>query len=107
MKTDKEMIEILEQNFSMLDDSNRKKIIEMTKFLVFTQNAAVPAFLEEKSSVDMATGTEKVREKTPQLYTAENRRCFLGVLDALSFAQSIQRQTDTEAVEEKANSDIF
>jgi hypothetical protein len=37
----------------------------MTKFLVFTQNAAVPAFLKEKSSVDMATGTEKVREKTP------------------------------------------
>ncbi|MDR1231822.1 MAG: hypothetical protein LBK61_10530 [Spirochaetaceae bacterium] len=43
---------------------------------------------------------EHLSEKVDEL-TAENRRCFLGVLEALSFAQSIQSQGDTGAVEEK------
>jgi hypothetical protein len=56
----------------------------------------------EKSMEDCAkvADNERLSEKADEL-TAENKRCFLGVLEALSFAQSIQGQDDTEAVEEK------
>jgi hypothetical protein len=53
METDKEMTEILEQDFSALNEANKKKVVDMTKFLVLTQNTIVPGFLEEKGpSVD-------------------------------------------------------
>jgi hypothetical protein len=53
METDKEMMETLKQDFSILNERNKKKAIEMTKFLVLTQNTIVPGFLEEKEpSVD-------------------------------------------------------
>jgi hypothetical protein len=52
METDKEMRETLEQDFSILNESNRKNIIEMTKFLVLTQNTIAPGFLKRKAPVD-------------------------------------------------------
>jgi hypothetical protein len=53
METDKEMAETLQRDFPVLNETNRKKVVEMTKFLVFTQNTIVPGFLEEKGpSVD-------------------------------------------------------
>jgi hypothetical protein len=53
METDKEMAEALEQDFPALNESNRKNVVEMTKFLVLTQNAIIPGLLEEKEpSVD-------------------------------------------------------
>jgi hypothetical protein len=65
METDKEMMKILEQDFSVLSESSRKKVIEMTKFLVLTQNTIVPGFLEEKDPVDMSIGTEKEKREMP------------------------------------------
>jgi hypothetical protein len=61
METDKKMMEILQQDFSVLNKINRKKIVDMTRFLVLTQNTIVPGFLEEKGPVDMSMGTEKER----------------------------------------------
>jgi hypothetical protein len=65
MKTDKEMAEILRHDFSVLNENNRKNIVEMTKFLVLAQNTIVPGFLEEKVPVDMSIGTEKERQGIP------------------------------------------
>jgi hypothetical protein len=59
MEADKEMTETLKQDFSILNENNKKKIVDMTKFLVLTQNTIVPGFLEEKSPIDMSIGTEK------------------------------------------------
>jgi hypothetical protein len=59
METGKEMAEALEQDFSVLNERNREKIIDMTKFLVLTQNTIVPGFLEEKGPSDMPMGAEK------------------------------------------------
>jgi hypothetical protein len=61
METDREMTETLQQDFAVLNEANRKKIVEMTKFLVLTQNTIVPVFLEEKGPFDMSIGTEKER----------------------------------------------
>jgi hypothetical protein len=65
MKTNEEMMKTLQQDFPALNDKNKKNVIEMTKFLVLTQNTVVPGFLEEKGSVDMSTGAEKERGKIP------------------------------------------
>jgi hypothetical protein len=56
----------------------------------------------EKNMEDCAKVIDKehLSEKVDEL-TAENKRCFLGVLEALNFAQNIQSQADIEAVEEK------
>jgi hypothetical protein len=59
METDKEMTEILEQDFSVLNETNKKKVVEMTKFLVLTQNTIIPGFLEEKGPFDMSVEIEK------------------------------------------------
>jgi hypothetical protein len=61
METDKEMRELLRQDFLVLNESNRKSVIEMTKFLVLTQNTIIPGFLEENGPVDMSIETEKER----------------------------------------------
>jgi hypothetical protein len=61
METDKEMTEILQHDFLVLNEANRKSVIEMTKFLVLTQNTIVPEFLEENSPIDMSIGTKKER----------------------------------------------
>jgi hypothetical protein len=62
----------------------------------------------EKSMEDYAKVVDKERltGKVDEL-TEENKRCFLGVLEALNFAQSIQSQGDTEAVEKKANHGVL
>jgi hypothetical protein len=51
----------------------------------------------EKSMEDCAKVADKehLSEKADEL-TAENRRCFLGVLEALSFAQNVQKQAGTD-----------
>jgi hypothetical protein len=59
MEADKEMAETLEQDFPVLNEANKKKVVEMTKFLILTQDTIVPGFLEEKGPVDMSVGTEK------------------------------------------------
>ncbi|MDR0656883.1 MAG: hypothetical protein LBG22_11260 [Treponema sp.] len=61
MKTDKKMTEIMQQNFSVLNESNKKKVVDMTKFLVLTQNTIVPGFLKERDLIDMSIGEEKER----------------------------------------------
>jgi hypothetical protein len=43
---------------------------------------------------------ERLSKKVDKL-TEEHQRCFLGVLEALSFAQNIQKQADTEVIEEE------
>ncbi|MDR2478850.1 MAG: hypothetical protein LBD48_05995 [Treponema sp.] len=48
MESDKEMTEVLRAEFSTLNDTNKKSVIEMTKFLVLTQNMIVSGFLEKK-----------------------------------------------------------
>jgi hypothetical protein len=62
METDKEMVEILEHDFSMLNETNRKNVIEMTKFLVLTQDTIIPGFLKENGPVDMSIRTEKEKD---------------------------------------------
>jgi hypothetical protein len=59
MEKDEEMAEILRLDFSVLNEGNRKKVVEMTKFLVLTQNTIVPGFLGEKAFGDMSIRTEK------------------------------------------------
>jgi hypothetical protein len=61
METDKKITGALEQYFSILNESDRKRVIEMTRFLILTQNTIVPGFLEENRPVDMPIGTEKER----------------------------------------------
>jgi hypothetical protein len=61
METDEEMMEALKQDFSILNESNKKNVVEMTKFLVLTQNTIVPGFLEGKWPFDMSIETEKKR----------------------------------------------
>jgi hypothetical protein len=61
MEIDKKMMEILQQDFPVLNETNRKKVMDMTKFLVLTQNTIVPGFLEEKGPVGMSIGTKKER----------------------------------------------
>jgi hypothetical protein len=63
METNKEMTETLQRDFPVLNESNRKKVVEMTKFLVLTQNAIVPGFLEEKMPWGMSTRVQKEKEE--------------------------------------------
>jgi hypothetical protein len=62
METDQEMMETLRHDFSILNESARKSVVDMTRFLVLTQNTIVPGFLEENGPVDMSIGTEKESE---------------------------------------------
>jgi transcription antitermination factor NusG len=59
METDKEMTEILKQYFVSLTEGNKKNVVEMTKFLVLTQNTIVPGFFKEKSPVTVGAGKER------------------------------------------------
>jgi hypothetical protein len=63
MEIDTEMTETLQQDFPLLNEPNRKKVVEMTKFLILTQNTIVPGFLEEKGIV-VSIGAEKERPET-------------------------------------------
>ncbi|MDR1104767.1 MAG: hypothetical protein LBL44_00285 [Treponema sp.] len=59
MEADKKMTETLNTGFLTLTAENKKKIVDMTKFLVLTQNTIIPGFLEEKSPVDISIGEDK------------------------------------------------
>jgi hypothetical protein len=53
VETDKEMAEVVRAEFSLLNEANRKKVVDITKFLVLTQDTIVPGFLEKKEpSID-------------------------------------------------------
>ena len=62
MERNRKMAQILRQNFFVLNENNKKKIVDMTKFLVLTQNTIVPGFLEKNSPVDMPLETENSGE---------------------------------------------
>ncbi|MDR1149188.1 MAG: hypothetical protein LBK66_11210 [Spirochaetaceae bacterium] len=49
MKREKDLKEILNKDFSVLNEKNKKSVINMTKFLVLTQNTIVPNILNEPS----------------------------------------------------------
>jgi hypothetical protein len=61
----------------------------------------------EKSMEDCAkvADNERLSEKADEL-TAENKRCFLGVLEALDFVQNVQKQTGAEQPAENANHSV-
>ena len=65
METDRELAEILQESFSVLNEANRKKVIDMTKFLILTQNTIVPSFLQEKRPIDMSIYAQKERLEMP------------------------------------------
>ena len=45
MKQAENMTDTLNKDFSALTEENKKKVLEMTKFLVLTQNTIVPEVL--------------------------------------------------------------
>jgi hypothetical protein len=45
MKDTGDSIQILNNDFSMLTEENRESVIEMTRFLIITQNTIVPELL--------------------------------------------------------------
>jgi DNA-binding MurR/RpiR family transcriptional regulator len=49
---------------------------------------------------------KKRLEEVVDSLTEENRRYFLGVVEALNFAQNIQNQVDTDQSNKKANSGV-
>jgi hypothetical protein len=59
MESDKETMETLRHDFLVLNETNRRKVVDMTKFLVLTQDTIIPGFLEEKNLCDMSLETEK------------------------------------------------
>jgi hypothetical protein len=58
VETDKkEMSEILNKEFLGLTEENKKKVMEMTKFLVLTQNTIVPEMLNmEREDINKGVG---------------------------------------------------
>jgi hypothetical protein len=48
------------------------------------------------------TADKQPLSETIDKLTEENQRCFLGVLEALAFAQSTQNQADTKIIEENS-----
>jgi hypothetical protein len=46
MKKAENMAKELNTDFSTLTDENRKKVLEMTKFLVLTQNTIIPEMIK-------------------------------------------------------------
>jgi len=52
------MNETLEKDFSALTEENRKSVIEMTRFLVLTQNTIIPKMLSPENDL-LHSETEK------------------------------------------------
>ena len=52
MKQTENLSETLNKDFSALTVENRKKVLEMTKFLVLTQNTIVPEMLNSSHVED-------------------------------------------------------
>jgi hypothetical protein len=74
--------ESLEQDFSVLNEAGRKNIIEMTRFLVFTQNIIVPGLLKENRLGDRSMQTQAV---------AKERRSSTGLSSLNSDSEVIRR----------------
>jgi hypothetical protein len=51
---EKNLQKTLDKDFSALTEKNKKSVLEMTKFLVLTQNAIVPALLADPAPPDEA-----------------------------------------------------
>jgi hypothetical protein len=56
-------IEILNTDFSILTEKNKRNIIEMIKFLVLTQNAIVPELLNDKVDVPVPLSWTKRKRR--------------------------------------------
>ena len=63
METDREMVEVLKEGFSVLNEANRRKVVDMTKFLILTQNNIIPGFLQEKGLDDMSVRSSRMPRK--------------------------------------------
>jgi hypothetical protein len=50
MEKEKNLQETLKTDFPALTEKNKKSVLEMTKFLVLTQNAIVPSMLADTES---------------------------------------------------------
>jgi hypothetical protein len=70
MEPDKGMTEILKQEFSALNETDKKDVIEMTKFLVLAQNKIIPAFLSEHGfAYDRKSKNRRQRRNTNEQFT--------------------------------------
>ena len=58
MAADSKMMDNLRQDFSALNETNKRKIIDMAKFLVLTQNTIIPRLLKENASSDIPAHTQ-------------------------------------------------
>jgi hypothetical protein len=60
MKDADDSNQTLNNDFSVLTEENRKSVIEMTKFLIITQNNIVPELLHiEKKIIEEGEGNNK------------------------------------------------
>jgi len=59
MKELADSVQTLNKDFSELTEENRKSVLEMTKFLIITQNAIVPELL----NIDKKTNKEGAGKK--------------------------------------------
>jgi hypothetical protein len=62
MEEARDSIQTLNNDFSVLTEENRKSVIEMTKFLIITQNTIVPELLhldKEKLKEEQALTNDK------------------------------------------------
>jgi hypothetical protein len=66
VETDREMAEILEQDFPALNEANKKGVIEMAKFLVLTQNSIIPGFLGESGPAGTSTHPQEEKRETKE-----------------------------------------
>jgi hypothetical protein len=57
------MNEILNKDFSALTEKNKKSVIDMTKFLVITQNAIVPNILDENTPADVPAPSNEAEKE--------------------------------------------
>ena len=65
MKEAGDSIQALNNDFSVLTEENRKSVIEMTKFLIITQNSIVPGLLNPEKKLkegeeDKITGKKAI-----------------------------------------------
>jgi len=54
-----EDMEVMNKDFACLSKENRQKVLDVTKYLVLTQNTFVPAILQNKQSERRELRNEK------------------------------------------------
>jgi len=54
--------EVMNKDFACLTGKNKEKVLDMTKFLVLTQNTIVPAILQERQP-EKRKATRSARHK--------------------------------------------